>query len=135
MDLIQQDPLWHDSAEDAFEDVLKGVYGKGWKHKAAAYLWPHEDPISKGKYLEHALDPDRSEKLSISEIFSIFKLGHEHGIHVGMYFLCDEIGYNRPTPVDLQDQENNRMDNIERGVSALLREFEALKRTKIRSAG
>lgn len=47
------------------EEELEGcVWALGGWQKAAALLWPTEDPTTKGRDLRNALAPDRREKLS-----------------------------------------------------------------------
>ena len=99
-----QEPLWHDSLQDALRDILTAVYKKGWAQKAAADMYPTEDPTAKGSWLQHALEKGRPEKPSIDDIIWIMRLGHKHGLHGAMYFLSDEIGYSRPAAIQPEDQ-------------------------------
>ena len=90
---MTQADLWHDTPEDALKSVLIGIYGKGWNKKAAAEMWPLEDPTDKGKWLERCLMKDRAEKLSLTEILWVLKKGREAGIHTGFAFLAGECDY------------------------------------------
>lgn len=98
-------PLWNDTIESALIDVLRGVYGRGWAQKAAAEMFPTDDPINKGKWLEKALDRDRDEKLSLSDLLWILRKGREHGLHAAMFFLADECNYSRPVTTDPADKK------------------------------
>ena len=107
-------PLWHDAFEDALIDILKGVYGKGFYQKAAAEMYPTEDPTDKGKWLEKALNPERNEKLGLNDLLWILKKGREKGIHTGMFFLTDECNYTRPTTIEPEDKKAELVDRLER---------------------
>ena len=90
---MQQLEMLHDTPEEALIAVLKGVYGKGWSKKAAADMWPTDDPLDKCKYLEKALNAERAEKLGLNEILHILRLGRDKNIHSGFAFFADECNY------------------------------------------
>jgi hypothetical protein len=98
--MIEQ-KLWHDSLDDALRDV---VYGIGPKECAAA-LWPDLDPTSGARKLHHCLDPERAEKLSLSEIQFLIRLGAENGFHMPMAHLSSVCGYAPPEKVDPEDEK------------------------------
>ena len=109
---MEQEALWHEFIEDALKDVLIAKYKKGWAQKAAADMFQTESPIEKGKWIEHALDPNRAEKLALCDLLFILKIGREIGCHVAMYFLTDDCSYTRPTTTDPEDQKAELQRNI-----------------------
>ena len=100
---MQQLEMLHDTPEDALKATLQGIYGRGWSKKAAADMWPLEDPLDKCKYLEKALTADRAEKLGLNEIIHILKLGREHNVHCGIAFFADACSYEWHT-VEPEDE-------------------------------
>lgn len=125
-----QQPLWYDTLESALVDVLRGVYGKGCFQKAAGDMYPTEDPIDKGKWLEKALDPERAEKLGINDIIWIMKLGRQHGLHGAMYFLADEVSYSRPAPIEPKDQIDEQMRMVLTAAEQINGALEKIERFK-----
>lgn len=113
-------PLWNDTLESALTDVLRGIYGRGWQKKAAAEMFPTEDPIAKGDWLDKALDPQRPEKLALCDLIWILKRGREYGLHAAMFFLADECDYTRPTPIDPADKRAEQEREFNQSVTKLL---------------
>jgi len=97
---MDQKPLWHDSLEDALRDV---IYALGPK-KAAGDLWPDKDPTHGVRALHHALDPERAEKLSISEIVWLLREGSMNSHHMAMAHLSAVCGYRPPEPTTPEDE-------------------------------
>ncbi len=73
---MRQSELFDAAPEDALEDCARAL---GGYQKAAAYIWPHEDPISKGRDLRDMLDPRRRAKFSERERERLIKGGAENG--------------------------------------------------------
>lgn len=121
---MQQPELWFDRWEDALRSVLISVYGKGWAQKAAANMSPTDDPIARGKWLEHALNPERAEKLALAEIVWILRLGRQHGYHDAMFYLTDEASYQRPIPITPEQ----RRDALREEAAGLAERLESVVR-------
>ena len=102
---MEQEALWHEFIEDALKDVLIAKYKKGWAQKAAADMFATENPIDKGKWLEHALDQKRAEKLALCDLMFILNIGREIRCHNAMYFIADECNYTRPTTIEPEDEK------------------------------
>lgn len=125
----RQEQLWHDTLEDALKDVLIGIYGRGWAQKAAADMYPTEEPLKKGDWLEKALNRERREKLSSDDVIWILRKGREHGIHTGMYFIADDCCYSRPEIISREQRKEAIKEELERKcdeVIGLMREFKQL---------
>lgn len=130
---MTQADLWHDSAEDAIKAVLIGVYGKGWQKKAAAEMWPLEDPVDKGKWLERCLLKDTAEKLSLTELIWILRKGRDAGIHTAFAFLADECDYEFKA-VAPQDELATLQREYIRAVEQMKRLTEQMARVQVRVA-
>ncbi len=96
-----QESLWHDDFETA---LIAVVLALGGPKTVAGDLWPTEDPTLKGQYLNHCLNPDRREKLSLGEILWILKAGREANAHAAIHFLCTDCGYSEPMVLNPQDE-------------------------------
>ncbi|MGB0972281.1 MAG: hypothetical protein ACPGVG_15175, partial [Mycobacterium sp.] len=101
---VTQEELWHETLEDALKSVLIASFGKGWAQKAAHAMYGQVDVIAKGKWLEKALNVERSEKLAPSDIEWILRKGRDIGCHTGMAYIARACGYADPVPVDPEDE-------------------------------
>lgn len=132
---MQQESLWHDTPEDALKAVLQAVYGRGWKQKAAADMWPTEDPSSKGDWLERALTQGRSEKPGLEDIRWILRKGREKGVHTAMHYFNDDAGYGPPVPVEPVDELAELQRRYIQSVDDQKQMVERIQRLQIRTAG
>lgn len=102
--MIEQ-PLWHDTWEEALMSVIHAV---GGPKKMAAILWPtkfKQRPEATTRYLNQTLDPDRAEKLALCEIEQILTEGRNRGCHIGVQYLAKSLTYTTPEPVDPEDEK------------------------------
>jgi len=96
-----QTELWHDSWEEALKDV---VHVLGGPKKVGATLWPSKNPQDAGRYLNHCLDPERNEKLSLHEIEWLMREGSKASMHTSMTYLSRRCQYEDPKPVTKEHQ-------------------------------
>jgi hypothetical protein len=132
---MHQDTLWHDTHEESLTAVLQSVFGRGWRKKAAAGLWPAECPVAKGKYLENALNPERAEKLAISEIAWILRLGRDHGAHAAMHYFNESAGYGPPQPVEPVDEIAELQRQYISAAKSITAMAERIQRLQVQVAG
>lgn len=111
-----QEPLWHDSLEDAIRATVDAVGGP--KH-VASELWLSRKIDDGARYLHHCLDSDRPEKLSLGEILWIAKEGRGKGVHTVVSYLCSELGYAPPQPLQPEDEQAELQRQFIRAVEAL----------------
>ena len=97
---MEQAPLWHDTPEAALWSVAEVVGPKD----IGSELWPEKPVDEAAKLLARCCDPDRSEKLSASQILLILKRGRQRGCHVAISFFNTEAGYTEPQPVEPEDE-------------------------------
>lgn len=96
-----QEPLWHDTFEDALRSVAE-AYGP---KKLASELWPEKALTDAHRLLLHCLDAERSEKPSPGQIALIIQRGREVGCHTGMAYLAQIASYAEPQPVEPEDEK------------------------------
>lgn len=97
-----QPELWTESLEDALRDA---VIACGGPKRIAATLWPAKTITDAARLLNHCLDPERAEKLSLGEIVLICRFGKKVGCHTPMHYLAQTLGYQTPAPVDPEDEK------------------------------
>lgn len=98
----QQQPLWHESLEDALRSVVDFL---GGPKVIGTQVWPTKAPQDAARYLNHCLDPERQEKLAPGEIVWILREGSKAGCHVGMHYLNETCFYDRAKPVSKEDRK------------------------------
>lgn len=92
--------------EDALKSVARSLGGaKALGHK----LRPDLDPDAAGRWLLDCINSERSEKLSLSQVMLILRMGHDAGCHAGMDFIARDCGYSEPTPITPEDEQDELM--------------------------
>lgn len=104
MGMAEQTPLWHESIEDA---IGTAVLALGGFKKVAAMLWPAleaSNPDTAYTRLKHCLDPERKDKLSLSELLLIARKAREIGEHSIARYFGRDVGYQF-APLDSEQLE------------------------------
>jgi hypothetical protein len=86
-------------------------------------LWPEKsDPIAARNKLNDALNPERRDRLSHEQEMLIMRKAKEvRGWSAGIFYLCDEAGFDRPQPKDPQDEQAKRQREFINAVKVLER--------------
>lgn len=101
----------HDSPNKALERVVTDL---GGSKVVAPLLWPDKPLLDAQRLLCDCLNDDRPAKLDFSQVLFILSKAKEKGIHDGMTYIADCVGYSHPTPIEPEDE-----------VATLQREFNA----------
>lgn len=97
-----QNEMFHESINDAYRSAVAMMGG----FEAVGFeIWPSKSRKAAGTVLSDILNVDRANKFSLEEHCHFLRIARDNGVHLPMHFLCDEVGYNRPHPVDQADQE------------------------------
>lgn len=91
----------NESINDVLVDCVKACGGSA---KVGPKLWPEKPNAAAQRLLLDCLNEERPAKLSPEQVVFILKLAHSKGCHVGMEFLCSDIGYAAPVPTDPRDE-------------------------------
>lgn len=94
-------------------------------------LFPHKNPIAASRYLSDCTNPNREHALGEERFMLLLKLARERGIHLGLYWVCDELRYARPPTVEPEDQAAEilrRVDIVRDELGGLLKQLERLPR-------
>ena len=97
---MDQQELLHEDWRDALRHLVKAL---GGMDAVGVDLWPGKTRHAAGAWLSDCLNPDRPAKLDLEDLLHLLKLARDRGVHLGVHFLCDELGYQRPAPVEPAD--------------------------------
>lgn len=123
---MDQVPLFHEDWRSALRfavDALGGPSEVGMK------LWPAKSRKDAGSLLSHCLSPDRPEKLDLEEIEWILAESRKVGAHAGITYLCRNCGYADPTPVSVEDEQDELMRQFitaQKSMAAIVRRLDAI---------
>lgn len=94
--------MFHEDINDALRAAVKACNGT---KAVATKLWP-EKPMSEAQsYLNDCLNPARNAKLSPEQVILLLRWAREANCHDAINYICDEIGYGRPKPIDPEDEK------------------------------
>lgn len=124
---MQQDDLWHDSPEDALRAV---VHALGGPKKVGHELWPAKTIAEAAHYLNHCLDPERAEKLSLGEIMYLLHRGREIGCHTAIQYINRACHYEDAKPIEPEDERaalQRQVLTLGKELRGMLRRLDSLK--------
>lgn len=99
--MTPQIPLFIDDYNDAVRHAVEGL---GGFKKVGSDLKPDLSVDAAGRWLADCLNPDKREKLSLTELAYIRKAARQAGIHVLIAFEAREAGYAEPQPMAPEDE-------------------------------
>lgn len=116
---MQQNPLFSETFEDALMDAVKALKGP---KAVGEMLWPDKGMESAAKYLRACLDPERDEKLSLSQILLLAKRARAIGCHTLIAFLATELDYEWKAvdPETVEARERRELGELMRRVEEKL---------------
>lgn len=120
---MQQTELWHDCVEDALRAVVVAL---GGSKRVGSELWPAKPVADAARLLNHCLDPERPEKLELSQVVWLLAHGRQAQCHVGMEFIAEAAGY-QATPVDPETERDRLQREFIESVRASQRIAERLE--------
>jgi hypothetical protein len=98
---MEQRTLFHEDINDALRAAVKACNGT----KAVAMkLWPEKPMTEAQSYLNDCLNPARNAKLSPEQVLLLLRWAKEAGCHDAINYICDEVGYGRPKPIEPEDE-------------------------------
>lgn len=124
MDKQIQLPL-NTGPEEALEAAVWAL--GGWQ-RAAAEVWPAGDPITGGRKLRNALDPERREQLSPAEIEQLVVAAARAGCLDYLARLAERCGCRPPEPVPPEEVRDRAMDAVMTAAITLREALDELRR-------
>lgn len=128
-----QTPLFVDSIEEALRDAVSALKGP---KSVGVMLWPELSADVAAKRLNHCLDPERPEKLELSQVLLIAKKARSANCHTLIAYLCAELDYEwKPIdPETVEARERRELAELLVDVRAKLNRMERrdAERTELR---
>ena len=90
-----------DSFNEALVVCIKAL---GGSKQVGPLLWPEKDPIAAQRLLLDCMSDDRPAHLTPDQAVLVLKMAHNKGVHTGMEFLADRLGYAPPVAIEPQDE-------------------------------
>lgn len=97
--------------------LIECVKALGGSKQVGPLLWPEKAPDAAQRLLLACLNDDRSERLSPDQVLLILRMARKAGFHAGMQFLCGELGYAEPQPVEPRDEMADLMRDFNAAVA------------------
>lgn len=119
--------------EDAIEVVRSIVQALGGAKVVGPRLFPQKAPDSAARYLLDCLNPNRDHDVGIEGFLTLMRWARDAGIHFGITWVCDSLGYTRPQPIEPEDQAADilrRVDQVRGELASLLKQLERLPRVR-----
>lgn len=85
----------------ALETVVKAL---GGSKAVAPILWPDKGILEAQRLLCDCLSDDRPAKLDFSQVLHILRLAKARGIHSGMEYVNESLGYAPPVSLEPRDE-------------------------------
>ena len=127
--MTDQLPLLHDTPE---ESLVALVFALGGWQRAAAVVWPTENPISQGDKLRRVLTGQGRDRLTLREWIALFRAGAKAGCHVGAAGVMRSSGY-AVDPLDPDVEEARALQAVDKAATALTAALEVLERARDRA--
>lgn len=105
-----------DTPNKVLEAVVKAL---GGSKAVAPMLWPEKGVEEARRLLCDCLNDDRPAKLDFAQVLFILRLARQQGVHTGMQFVCAQLGYAEPQPVEPEDERATLQREFVRGVGEL----------------
>jgi len=97
--------------------LIECVKACGGSKQVGAVLFPELAPDQAQRKLLDCLNPERPHKLSPEQTMLLLRMARAKGCHAGMEFLCSELGYAAPQPVEPRDEMAELMRDFNAAVA------------------
>ena len=111
-----QIPLFVDNYYDAIRASIEGL---GGFKRVGSDIKPDLSVEAAGRWLADCCNPEKREKLSLTELAYIRKASRKAGIHVLAAFEMQAAGYSDPKPMNPEDESAQLKREFIRSVEAL----------------
>lgn len=121
---MNQPSLFGDTIWDSLEQIVAAL---GGMKRVGFSLRPDLSPDKAGQWLRDALNPEHRTGLMPDKFLELLRMAHAKGIHAGMDFICDDLGYERTRPINKVNQVAELQKEFNRSVARLDEIAEMLK--------
>ena len=91
--------------EDIYDALRTCVQAAGGAKAIGHLLWPELKPDKAGNRLADAMNAMKRDVLNPEQVLLILREGRKAGCHAAMYFIADECDYQRPQPIEPEDEK------------------------------
>lgn len=90
--------------ESLNQALIDCVRACGGSKVVGPQIWPAKGPEEAQKRLLACLDPSLPAKLAPEEVVFLLRLAKAKGCHVGMHWICDDLSYTHPIPIEPREE-------------------------------
>ena len=104
---------------ESFNEALKAcITACGGSKQVGPLLWPEKTPEAAQRLLLDCFNEDRPAHLCPDQLLFVLRLARSKGCHVGLDYLCGDLGYSTPTPIEPRDETAELMRAFNESVAA-----------------
>lgn len=92
--------LVHENVNDLARSLVAAL---GGSKVVGPRLFPQKASENAARYLADCLNPNREHDMGIEGFLTILRWAREAGVHFGLHWIADELGYTRPVPIEPED--------------------------------
>lgn len=90
---------------ESFNDALKAcITACGGSKQVGPLLWPEKTPDAAQRLLLDCFNDDRPARLAPDQVLFVLRLARSKGCHAGLDYICTDLGYTTPTPIEPRDE-------------------------------
>ena len=116
--MAEQPRLFHESLHDAVKDDVRAIGGT----KVVAGRLRPEMPVDHAtRWLLDCMNPDRREKLDGDQLVLVMRWAREFGSFATAQYVMQQAGFERPRPLNREQEKASLQERFLDGVKALER--------------
>lgn len=123
---MQSDLPFFESPEDALRSAIQSL---GGTKKVGNLLWPDKTIENASRLLHDCINPNRPEKLDVSQVVFIFKSAKEVGCGSPFVWFANECGFDA-FPINNEELADRLTDVIEQSTQTLAKALDQLSKIK-----
>ena len=123
---MQADLPFYESPEDALRAAIQAL---GGSKKVGQLIWPDKTVDQAARQLHDAINPNRAEKLDISQTIFVLRQAKEIGCHSPFIWLANECGFDA-SPINNDVVVDRLTDVIESSSKVLAKALDQLSKMK-----
>lgn len=110
------------------EALISCVKALGGSKQVGHKLWPEKTMEAAQRHLLACLNEDKPERLSPEQLLLLMRMARERGCHDVLRFMCADLGYAEPVPIDPKDELTELMRQANELRMLLLKSNERIER-------
>jgi hypothetical protein len=108
--------LVHEDVTDVAHSLVAAL---GGAKIVGPRLFPKKTPEAAARVLLDCLNPNRDHDIGAEGLVTLLRWAREQGIHLGFAWLCDELSYATPVPIEPEDVRAELQRQFTDGVKQL----------------